>query len=55
MSGQGVFHGVDPQTHAVVEVQQPGYVETGWSTMLDLSTRFDDVRRRFADFLIETR
>ncbi len=55
VSGQGVFHGVDPQTHAVVEVQQPGYVETGWSTMLDLSTRFDDVRRRFADFLIETR
>ena len=55
VSGQGVFHGVDPQTHAVIEVQQPGYIETGWSTVLDISTTFDEVRRRFADFLIETR
>jgi hypothetical protein len=53
--GQGVFHGIDPQTHAVVEVQEPGYVETGWSAMLDVSTMFEEVRRRFADFLIETR
>jgi len=50
-----VFHGIDPQTHAVVEVQEPGYVETGWSAMLDVSTMFEEVRRRFADFLIETR
>ena len=55
VSGQGVFHGVDPQTRAVVEVQQPGYIETGWSAMLDVSTTFEEVRRRFADFLIETR
>jgi outer membrane protein assembly factor BamB len=55
VSGQGVFHGVDPQTRAVVEVTQPGYIETGWSTMLDVSTAFEEVRRRFADFLIETR
>jgi len=55
LSGQGVFHGVDPQTHAVIEVQQPGYVETGWSAMVDVSTTFEEVRRRFADFLIETR
>jgi len=54
LSGQSVFHGVDPQTHAVVEVQQPGYVETGWSAMLDVNTTFEEVRRRFADFLIET-
>jgi len=51
----GVFHGVDPQTHAIVEVQQPPYIETGWSTMLDLDTSFDEVRRRLADFQIETR
>ena len=55
VSSQGVFHGVDPQTHAVIEVQQPGYVESGWSTMLDVDTSFEEVRRRFADFLIETR
>jgi hypothetical protein len=55
VSGQGVFHGVDPQTHAVIEVQQPGYIETGWSAMLDVDTGFEEVRRRFADFLIETR
>ena len=55
VSGQGVFHGVDPQTHAVIEVQQPGYIETGWSAMLDIDTGFEEVRRRFADFLIETR
>lgn len=55
VSGQGVFHGVDPQTHAVVEVQQPGYIETGFSAMLDVNTSFEEVRRRFADFLIETR
>jgi len=55
VSGQGVFHGVDPQTRAVIEVQQPGYIETGWSAILDLSTSFEEVRRRFADFLIETR
>jgi len=52
---QGVFHGVDPQTHAVVEVQQPDYLETGWSSTIDVSTTFEEVRRRFADFLIETR
>jgi hypothetical protein len=55
VSGQGVFHGVDPQTHAVIEVQQPGYIETGWSAMLDIDTGFEEVRRRFADFLIESR
>ena len=55
VSGQGVFHGVDPQTHAVIEVQQPGYIETGWSAMLDVDTSFGEVRRRFADLLIETR
>jgi hypothetical protein len=55
VSEQGVFHGVDPQTHAVIEVQQPGYIETGWSAMLDIDTGFEEVRRRFADFLIETR
>ena len=54
-TGQPVFHGVDPQTHAVVEVQQPPYVESGWSAVLDLDTSFSEVRRRFADFLIETR
>ncbi len=53
--GQGVLHGTDPQTHAVIEVQQPGYIETGWSTMLDMNTTFEEVRRRFAGFLIETR
>jgi outer membrane protein assembly factor BamB len=52
---EGVFHGVDPQTHALIEVQQPAYIETMWSTMLDLDTSFEEVRRRFADFLIETR
>ena len=55
VSGQGVVHGVDPQTRAAVEVQQPGYIETGWSAMLDVSIAFEDVRRRFAGFLIETR
>lgn len=49
------FHAVDPQTHAIVEVQQPPYVETGWSTVIDIPTSFEEVRRRFADFLIETR
>ena len=53
--GQSVFHGVEPQTRAIVEVQQPPYVETGWSTVLDLPTSFDEVRRRFAGFLLETR
>ena len=53
--GSGAFHGIDPQTRAVVEIQQPQYVESGWSTVFDLPTSFDEVRRRFADFLIETR
>ena len=52
---QAVFHGVDPQTRAIVEVQPPAYIETGWSTLVDLGTAFDEVRRRFADFLLETR
>jgi hypothetical protein len=54
-SGGGAFHGVEPQTHAVVEVQQPPYVESGWSAVLDVDTSFAEARRRFADFLIETR
>jgi outer membrane protein assembly factor BamB len=53
--GVAVFHGVDPQTRAIVEVQQPPYVETGWSTVIDIGTSFDEVRRRYADFLLETR
>jgi len=53
--GPAAFHGVDPQTHAIVEVQQPPYVESGWSTMLDIDTSFAEVRRRFAGFLVETR
>ena len=53
--GQSVFHGVEPQTRAIVEVQQPPYIETGWSTVLDLPTSFDEVRRRFAGFLLETK
>jgi hypothetical protein len=52
--GQSVFYGVDPQTRAVVEVQQPSYLETSWSAMLDIDTSFNEVRRRFADFLLET-
>jgi len=52
---QGVFYGVDPQTRAIVAVQQPLYVETGWSTLVDIGTSFDEARRRFADFLLETR
>lgn len=50
-----IFHGVEPQTHAIVEVQQPPYVESSWSTVLDVDTSFDEVRRRFANLLIETR
>jgi hypothetical protein len=53
--GIGVFYGVDSQTRAIVEVQQPPYVETGWSTLVDIGTSFDEARRRFADFLLETR
>jgi hypothetical protein len=53
--GQSAFHGVEPQTRAIVEVQQPPYVETGWSTVFDLPTSFDEVRRRFAGFLLETK
>lgn len=51
----GVVHGVDPETRAVIEVRQPPYIESSWTAMLDVDTAFDDVRRRFADFLIETR
>ena len=54
-SGQAIVHGVDPQTRALIEVQEPAYVESSWSTMLDVETDFAEVRRRFADFLIETR
>jgi hypothetical protein len=53
--GQAVIHGLDPQTRSVVEVQEPGYVESAWSSMLDIDTTFAEVRRRFADFLVETR
>jgi len=53
--GRGVFHGVEPQTHAIVEIQQPQYIETDWSAVLDIPTSFDEVRRRFAGFLLETR
>jgi len=53
--GQAVIHGLDPQTRSVIEVQEPGYVESAWSSMLDIDTSFAEVRRRFADFLIETR
>jgi len=54
-TSQPVFHGVDVPTRAIVEVQQPGYVETGWSAVLDIPTAFEEARRRFADFLLETR
>ena len=53
--GRGAFHGVEPQTHAIVEIQQPQYIETDWSAVLDIPTSFDEVRRRFAGFLLETR
>ncbi len=52
---QSAFYGVEPQTRAIVEVQQPPYVETGWSAALDLDTGFSEVRGRFAQFLLETR
>jgi hypothetical protein len=53
--GSGVFYGLEPQTRAIVEVQQPQYVETGWSSIFDIPASFDEVRRRFADFLIESK
>ncbi len=53
--GQGVFHGIDPQAHAIVEVQQPAYIETAWSTAFDLPTSFGEARRRYADFLLDAR
>jgi hypothetical protein len=52
---RGAFHGIEPQTHAIVEIQQPQYIETGWSAVFDIPTSFDEVRRRFAGFLLETR
>jgi hypothetical protein len=52
---EGAFHGIEPQTHAIVEIQQPPYIETGWSAVFDIPTSFDEVRRRFAGFLLETR
>jgi len=53
--GQATVHGVDPQTRALIEVQEPAYVESSWSAVLDVETDFAEIRRRFADFLIETR
>ena len=53
--GQATVHGVDPQTRSLIEVQEPAYVESSWSAMLDVETDFAEIRRRFADFLIETR
>jgi len=53
--GQAVIHGIDPQTRSVIEVQGPAYTESAWSSMLDIDTSFAEVRRRFADFLIDTR
>jgi len=53
--GQAVIHGIDPQTRSVVEVQEPGYVDSAWSSMVDIDTSFPEARRRFADFLVETR
>ena len=55
VSGQGVFHGVDPQTRAVVEVTQPATSRPAGRRCSTSDTAFDEVRRRFADFLIETR
>jgi hypothetical protein len=55
VQGAGIFHAVDSQTRATVEVQEPEYVESGGFQPLDLDTSFSEVRRRFADFLIETR
>jgi len=53
--GPAALHGADSQSHAIVEVQQRPYVESGWSTMLDIDTSFAEVRRRFAGFLVETK
>jgi hypothetical protein len=53
--GNGIFHAVDAQTRATVEVQEPEYVDSGEFQPFDLDTSFSDVRRRFADFLLETR
>ena len=55
VQGNGIFYGVDSQTRATVEVQEPQYVESGEVQPFDLDTSFSEVRRRFADFLLETR
>jgi outer membrane protein assembly factor BamB len=55
VQGNGIFHAVDSQTRATVEVQGPAYVDSSDFQPLDLDTSFSDVRRRFADFLLETR
>jgi outer membrane protein assembly factor BamB len=55
VQGNAIFHAVDSQTRATVEVQEPEYVESGWFQPFDLETSFSEVRRRFADFLLETR
>jgi len=55
IQGNGVVHGVDPRTHAAVEVQEPQYVESGWSVALDLESQYEDARRRFAEWLVDTR
>ena len=55
VQANGIVHGVDPQTRAVVEVQEPDYVESAWSSVLDVETSYKEARRRYADFLIDTR
>ena len=55
IQGNGIVHGVDPQTRAVIGVEEPGYRESGWFSVLDVDASYKDARRRFADFLLETR
>jgi hypothetical protein len=55
VQGNSILHAVDSQTRATVEVQEPEYVESGEFQPFDLDTSFSEVRRRFADFLLETR
>ena len=55
VQGNGIVHGVDPQTRSIVEVQEPEYVESSWFSVLDVDASYKEARRRFADFLLETR
>jgi hypothetical protein len=47
VQGNGVFHGFDPVTRSVVEVDEPAYQESGWFSVFSFTTTIPLERKHF--------